>query len=313
MDLRQTAEFLRSHDQYRLVTHRRPDGDTLGSAGALCHALRRMGKTAWLCPNREITESYLPYVGEFFEPEGYVPETAVAVDVAEEGILCRDYTGGVDLWIDHHATRKGVREPGLIRPDRAACGEIVLELIEELLGAPDKTEADLLYIAVSTDTGCYLYANVNPDTFRCSARLLEYGADQLRINKIFFRTKTKARMLLESMICENILSYRNDELNIAVLTLDMIRRSGAVENDMEDLANLPGLVAGNRVSVLVRELSADPARCKVSVRTDGGVDASRVCALFGGGGHKMASGCELDAGPMETAEALRRAVEEAWA
>ena len=311
MELDQAAEYLRSHDQYRLVTHRRPDGDTLGSAGALCHALRRMGKTAFLYPNAETTETYAPFLTDYMEPGSFSPATTIAVDVAEAGILCKDFDGDIDFWIDHHATRKTPREPGLIRPERAACGELVQELIELMLGRPDKVEADLLYMAVSTDTGCFLYANVNADTFRCAARLLEYGADQKWLNKLLFRTKTRARLLLEGEIYRTLLSYRNDALNIAVVTLDMLRRCGVTENDLDDIANLPGQVAGNRVNAIVRELA--PGRCKVSLRTDGGVDASAVCARFGGGGHRMASGCELELPPEETAEAIRAAVEEVWA
>ena len=127
-------------------------------------------------------------------------------------------------------------------------------------------------------------------------------------------------------MCSSLRSYRDHAINIAVITLDMLRRAGVTEDDCSDLASLAGQVRGNRVSVTVRELSADPPRSKVSLRTDGGVDASQVsvrsqpsfdssalCALFGGGGHKMASGCELDLPPDETADAVRRAVEEVWA
>ena len=93
----------------------------------------------------------------------------------------------------------------------------------------------------------------------------------------------------------------------------MLRRAGVTEDDCSDLASLAGQIRGNRVAITVRELSVDPPRSKVSLRTDGGVDASQVCARFGGGGHKMASGCELDLPPDETADAVRRAVEEVWA
>ena len=189
----------------------------------------------------------------------------------------------------------------------------MLELIEELLGAPDPEEANLLYIAVSTDTGCFVYANTNADTHRAAAKVLDAGAELPRINKLLFRTKRRERLALEGMVYSTLTSLRGGELNIAVITLDMLRASGVTENDCEDLANLAGQVAGSRVSVTVRELSLDPPESKVSLRTDGGVDASRVCARFGGGGHKMAAGCELPLPPRETAEAIRAAVEEAWA
>ena len=313
MELVQAAEFFREHDRYQLVTHRRPDGDTLGSAGALCHALRRMGKTAFIHPNPEITETYLPFMEPYLASAPEEDCINVAVDVADPGIACLGFEGPIHFWLDHHLSRNGEREPGLVRHHKAACGELMLELILELLASVDKTEADLLYMAVSTDTGCFCYANTNADTFRSAAALLEAGADLPRLNKLLFRTKRRSRLLLEGMIYSSLRSYRNSEINIALVTLDMLSRSGVTEDDCDDLANLAGQVAGNRVAITVRELTADPPRCKVSLRTDGGVDASRVCARFGGGGHKMAAGCELPLSPAETAEVLRAAVEEVWA
>ena len=314
MELAAAAELLRRHDRYCLITHRRPDGDTLGCAGALCHALRRLGKTAFVYPNADITETYLPFL-QPYHPEGEVPEGAfnIAVDVADPGMVCTGFSGEIGLWLDHHPGRGAAREPGVIRPDHAACGELVLELIELLLGAPDREEADLLYMAVSTDTGCFRYANTTAATHRAAAVLMDAGADAARLNKLLFRTKRLARLTLEGMICSTLRSWRNGELNAAVVTLEMLRASGAVEDDCEDLAGIVGQVAGNRVGITIRELSAAPARCKVSLRTDGGVDAARVCARFGGGGHRMASGCELPLGPEETLSAVLAAVEDEWA
>ena len=92
----------------------------------------------------------------------------------------------------------------------------------------------------------------------------------------------------------------------------MLQRAGVTEDDCSDLAALAGQVKGSRVSVTIREQSVDPPRSKVSLRTDGDVDASQVCARFGGGGHKMASGCEVNLPPLETADAMLQAVEDAW-
>lgn len=313
MELLECAAYLRSHDNYLLVTHQRPDGDTLGSASALCHALRRLGKTAHLYRNRETTETFLPFAVPYFAPEDFVPDVCISVDVAEKKLLALGFDREIDLKLDHHIVRGEQPERSVVWTHCASCGELILALIVLLLGAPDKEEANLLYIAVSTDTGCFCYANTNSDTFRAAARLLDAGAELARLNKIFFRTKTPERLALEGMVCSSLRSYRGHEINIAVITLDMMRRAGVTEDDCSDLASLAGQVRGNRVSITVRELSSDPPFSKVSLRTDGGVDASLVCARFGGGGHKMASGCELHLPPEETADAVRRAVEEVWA
>ena len=313
MELKECADFLRQRDNYIIVTHRRPDGDTLGSAAGLCHALRRIGKTAWLFPNPEITDTYRPYVEAYLAPENYSWDTAVAADVAEPGLFCGGFNGRIDLWLDHHPTRGVEREPGIVWSHKASCGELILELIETLCGDLTKEEADLLYMAVSTDTGCFVYDNTTAETHRAAARLLDAGADLPALNKPLFRFKSRARIVLEGMICSDLRTSRNDTVSVAVVTLDMMRRSGATEDDCDDLASLAGQVRGNKVAVTVRELSADPPKSKVSLRTDGSVDASKVCARFGGGGHKMASGCELPCPPEETVEKILAAVEDLWA
>lgn len=313
MELQDCAAWLNAHDRYLLITHRRPDGDTLGSAAALCHALRRLGKTAHLYVNTEVTETYLPFVESYFAPAGYEAETFVSVDVADTRMLPPDYAGRVDLRLDHHLTESKMSPLNVVWSSKAACGELILALIDVLCGGIDKAEADLLYMAVSTDTGCFCYANTHADTFAAASRLLEAGADLPRLNKILFRTKSRAKLALEGMVFSSLRSYRDCAINVAVITLDMMERSGATEDDCDDLASLAGLVKGNRVSITVRELSSDPSLSKVSLRTDGSVDASRVCAGFGGGGHKMAAGCELPMAPSGTAEAIRLAVEAVWA
>ena len=99
-------------------------------------------------------------------------------------------------------------------------------------------------------------------------------------------------------------------MNIAVVTLDMMRQAGATEDDCEDLASLPGRVRGNKVSILVRELAE--GKSKVSVRTGGEVNAAELCARFGGGGHPMAAGCTLNTDPEFAALLMQEALNQIW-
>ena len=309
MTREECAEYLRQHDRYLLLTHIRPDGDTLGGAAALCHGLRRLGKEAYLYPNREITRTYTGMISPYFAPEDYEYDTVVAVDVAEKHMICRGYEGKVDLSIDHHPNGGKFSEYFILDSAKAAGGELIMEIME-LLGGIDRDEADLLYTAVSTDSGCFRFANTTADTFRAAARLTDAGARVAELNKLLFRSKSRARMLLEGAICSSLLSYRDTEINIAVVTLEMMERAQAGEDDCQDMADLAGMVIGNKVAVTVRELR--PGHCKISVRTDGSVNAITVCERFGGGGHKMAAGCEIELPPFEAAEAVRLVVEELW-
>lgn len=307
--LRESVDFLRARDNFLILTHTRPDGDTLGSAAALCHALRRMGKSAAMFRNVETTDKYAPFVEEYWAGADFACETVISVDLADARMFPKGFEGSVDLAFDHHPGGAAYAQRRLVWPKRSSCGELILALLEEIGGITPE-EADLLYMAVSTDTGCFVYANVTAETFHAAGRLTDLGARVPYLNNLLFRTKRRARLLLEGYIYSTLRSYRDDQLNIAVITLEMLEKSGAVESDCEDLAGLAGLVAGSRVSVTVRELR--PGHSKVSMRSDGSVSCTEVCKRFGGGGHLMASGCEMDLSGEETAEAMRAAIEEVW-
>ena len=272
MNDREFAAALRDRDAILILSHLRPDGDTLGSGAALCSALRRMGKTAYLFPNPETTARYLPYVAQFFAPANFVPACVVAVDIATPNLFPQGFSGAVDLCIEQ--------------------------------------EANLLYIAVTTDTGCFQYANTNADTLRAAARLLELGADNRKISMDFFRKISRARMALVGQIYSGMRFFRGGQVAIAVVTRALIDSVHATEDDCDDIAGLPGRAEGVVVSVTIRELL--DGRSKISVRSNPEVDSCAICAVYGGGGHKMASGCTLDCGTETAVEKILAAIDQVW-
>lgn len=298
MTVSDAARWLSERDNYLILTHTRPDGDTLGSAGALCHALRRAGKRAYLYPNPEVTEKFMPFVSPFFAEKGFQPAHIASVDIASPNLFPAEFEGRVELAIDHHPSNSGFAENTVLNASRAACGEIVLELIETLCGEVDKTEADLLYIAVSTDTGCFQYANVTENTFLAAAALARAGADTAGLSRLFFRTFSKARLALEGAVYSGLRTFHNGEIVVNIMTLEMVNRTGVTENDMDDVAALAGKLEGHQVSVTIRENENDS--CRVSLRSGKRVNVSEIAKLFGGGGHAMAAGCTIMADP-ETA------------
>ncbi len=310
MSEKEIAARLRREDSFLIVTHQRPDGDTLGSAAALCLFLRKAGKAAYLFPNRQVTDTYLPFVKPLYMPQDFVPACTVAVDVADTKLFAIGFDGHIDIALDHHPSNTGYAELSLVMPEKAACGEIVLLVARELGFEPDPDIASMIYMAISTDTGCFAYSNTTADAHRASAEMIEAGARLEVLNKLLFRTVSAARLKLEGMIYTGLRRYRDGQINIAVVSLEMLREAGATEDDCDDLAALPGRIKGNKVSVTVRELQ--PNHCKVSVRTGTEADASAICAIYGGGGHKMAAGCELDASPDETADRMLEAINEVW-
>ena len=202
----ETAALLRRLDRILLLTHVRPDGDTVGCAAALCAALRKIGKTAYLLPNPELTRNTAPYFEPYAAPVDFVPDAVVSTDIAAATLLpnnAKPYADRIDLAIDHHPSFESFGRENIFRPEAAACGELIFDIVKEL--CPLTAEIALpLYLAVSTDTGCFVYTNTTANTHRVAAALMDTGIDFRTVNRVFFRTKSRKRMQLEGAMLDTM-------------------------------------------------------------------------------------------------------------
>ena len=290
MNITECAEWLLARDNFLLLTHRRPDGDTLGSAAALACGLRSTGKTVYLFENPEVTTRYLPYVRDYYSPASFVPDFVVSIDTASEAMMpvgVGKFGDNIALSIDHHPSNTGYAEHTFCDHTRAACGELVYELLESFC-VLDNISATALYIALATDTGCFSYENTTADSFYVASKLIENGADAAYLNRYLFRSKTRGRIAVEGMVFSNMEFFYDDRAAIVVITDEMLKKANATEDDMENIAAFPVTVEGVMVGVLIRELP--DGRCKVSLRSGAEVDSNAICAQFGGGGHASAAG-----------------------
>ena len=306
MTNRETADFLRSHDHYLILNHRRPDGDAVGSAAALCRGLRALGKDAAIWKNPQTTKRFLPYLAGM-ETET-VPEnsTIISVDMATENLLPlngEQFVGKTVLSIDHHVSNEGYAEYTNVQPQCAACGELLLDILK-LLGPVDKTMAEALYLAISTDTGCFQYSNVTGNTLRIAAELKDLGADTYPINKVMFDTKTIARLRLEAALTDSIEFYAGGLVGVCTMTQALLSRVGADSNDTDDISGFARGIEGVEIGVMIQELKEGGA--KISLRTSENYNASAICAELGGGGHKAAAGAS---DPEGTEQAKKRILE----
>lgn len=309
--LDQAADFLKQHDNFVILTHRRPDGDTVGCAAALCTALRRLGKTVYINKNPDVTLRYASYYADFLPPLDYLPDTVVTVDTATENLFAMGdevFAGKVDLAIDHHGSNEHYARRTLLMPERAACGEIIYELLPLMGLELDKTLANYIYLAVSTDTGCFRYNNTTGNTLRTAASAYDAGADAYYINKNMFSNKTFARLKVESMLISDVKLYDGGKTSVMVLTRDMMNETGATEDDVDDISGLPRGIKGVETGIFIRELGSNEV--KISVRTAGLVNASSVCEKIGGGGHPGAAGASLMMGVDEAIETVLNALGE---
>lgn len=310
MGYKKCAKALLEQDNILLLTHKNPDGDCLGSAAALCSALRRQGKTAFLYPNPQVTKKFIPFVESYFAPADFEADYVVAVDVAAERMFALGFEGKVDMYIDHHPGDERKADFKLIHPEMAACAQVVMKVIKSMGSGIEANEAELLYIALSTDCGCFRYSNTDSAALDAASELVRRGADAYKIAEIFFNKLSPARMKLEGLIYDSMGFYREGKLCIALVTKDMMARAGASDDDCDDIAAIANRAEGSLMSVTVREQSDGSS--KVSVRSKPGVSSREVCAVFGGGGHEQASGCCIDAKPERAREMLLAVIDEVW-
>lgn len=306
---KEAAELLRSRDHFVIINHRRPDGDAVGCAAALCRSLRKIGKTAAVWKNPQTTERYQPYLCGL-ETETLTEESVlVSVDMATEGLLplnAEAFAGNILLSIDHHPSNSGYAVYTDVHPECAACGETILEIVKELSGTPDREIAEALYLAISTDTGCFQYSNVTEQTLRAAAELKACGADIFSINKVMFGTKTIARLRLESMLTEGAEFYGGGLVCVCRIPLAMMDRTGATEDDVDDISGFPRSIEGVQIGIMLRELKEGGT--KISLRTSEAYNASEICGVLGGGGHRAAAGATVQADMETTKEKILDAV-----
>lgn len=312
MTPQEAAALLQARDHILILTHRRPDGDTIGCAAGLCAALRQRGKEAYVLYNEEITESNRPYAAPYWAPEGYEPSFVVSVDIAARQLFhgaSEAYIDRVDLAIDHHPSQEFFAQETCLDARRAACGEIVYEICAAL-GEITPEVALPLYAAVATDTGCFVYANTDANTHRTAAALLETGIDYFAVNKRHFRTKTRKRIAIEAELMGKADFFHEGRGVFLTIPLSMMERVGADENDLEDISSLAGIIEGVDCGAVLRELK--PGEWKLSLRTgaNGRVNATRACGLLGGGGHAMAAGASLQGTLEQVKERVLAAVDQ---
>ena len=309
MTRNEAARFLQDHDHFLLVTHRRPDGDTLGSAALLCRGLRQLGKTAHVLTNPAVTEKYAGLLVGLTKDTAEETDTVVTVDVASPNMLGSCFAHLQEkavLRIDHHGSATSFTPYELVEPKTAACGEIVYGVLKEMGAVLDAAMAEALYTAVSTDTGCFRYANTTANTLRAAADCLEAGANTFRLNQILFETNSLGRLRLQGWLVENAIFLQDGKIAICALPLSKERELGLTEDDLENISGFPRTIAGVKIAATLRQESEDTV--KMSVRAVPGCDAAAICQKFGGGGHAGAAGASMKLTMEEAVEAVKAAM-----
>ena len=315
------AQRLIAANSVLILFHINPDGDAIGSAFALRHALTSLGKNAWCICASQIPDRLL-FASDAQDsvslegiPTGTVFDLTVSVDTASPsqlGALYDVYKDKIDIMIDHHGKGTAYADNYVVA-GASSCGEVLCGVIDRLLASADmqmpKRVAELIYTAISSDTGCFRYSNVSPATHLLAARLIGDGVDGADINHKLFGIKTLKQMQVEHAGFERMNFYSGGRIAVITFPYDLKAQYGATDENLETLVDVARCVKGVEVAAVIKQ-STEESKFRVSMRSSCDFDVSEICAHYGGGGHMRAAGCTLSSDSILAAEmAIVSAVE----
>ena len=286
-----------------VMVHKNPDGDAIGSAVATVRYLRAHGVDAALLSPDPIPER-LQFLCEdvpYFEG---TPQELVTVDVASPAQAGRlspllDHCDAVYM-IDHHEMSTPFA-PHYIRPEASAVGEVLYELFCEGDAPLPLGIATPLYAAIASDTGCFRFQNVRPETHRAAAALLASGVPASELARRLFDIRTDGELAAIAYAVKNSHSYFGGRLSVLAVSRAALAESGCTEQDFDGVIDTVRSRRGVEVAAVIRERADGTVR--MSLRTTG-ADAASLCAHFGGGGHRVAAGCTLPCASAEEGAVL---------
>ena len=281
-----------------IFIHVNPDGDCIGSALALCRQLVKMGKTASVYCDDVIPDKfnylpYLDYIKKTNEHQGKV-DLAISVDIASldrmGGGISPYMSAKKQIMIDHHVSRGKFADIALIDAHAAACGEIIFKFIQYLRGLDDEI-AVMLFTAIVTDTGCFQFSNTTNETLSIVQELRKFKLDPQEIIYNAFSSIGMNVFNLKQRVLNKVKFYDNNTIGIITYRKEDFEATGTNPMHTEGIISSVRNIMGIKVAVSICE--TENLSWKISFRGVGDIDVSDMAAVFGGGGHKGASGCRI--------------------
>ncbi len=299
--IKKAAQMLLERDNFVILTHQNPDGDTLGCAFALYFTLKAHGKRVRVENEKAIPKKY-SFLYDGYEREEFSAQTVVAVDIASPSLFGRgmqDYESRVDICIDHHKSNTHYAEFTVLDSGVAAACEIVYDIILQIDGKISDKALLCIYTGISTDCGCFKYSNTTEKAHTVAAEAIERGIDTYKVNQAMFESKSRAQLEIEKISLQNLKFYYGGKCALIRVPYSLLVKTGAEECDLDALPAITRQIQGVEVGVVIKERSE--GEFKISLRTGKKPDASVICSNLGGGGHAGAAGCTVY-GSMDEAE-----------
>ena len=317
--LAQIVHELRMRQRFVVTSHARPDGDAIGSAMAMAHALRDLGKDVRVVSRDAPPPPLLAFPGVAgIEVTARVDDPGDAVIVMECGDLTRTGIEGLErgfvVNIDHHPGNAMYGALNWVDLSAAACGELVFDLVGALDVPLSREIATHVYITILTDTGSFHYSHITQRTFEICGLCMQAGVSPPAVARAVFDNNNLGRLKLFGALLNRMQLDATGRIATLCVGEALLGETGGTWEDTEGLINLPLTVKDIVAVVFFKENGA--GNWRVSLRSKGDIDINAVAKQFSGGGHRNASGCSaqgsFDALKQVFEQKVTAAIEKAW-
>jgi phosphoesterase RecJ-like protein len=302
------VELVGRKEKFLLTTHVRPDGDAIGSMKALALALRQRGKSAQCVISSSYPDRY-----DFLDPQkeiqcfapggaGLQPfEAFIVVDTGTWNQLggMADFVRQMTapkIVIDHHVTQDELGAVRLLDTSAEACGRLIYDAVLALGARVTPEIAEMLFVAMAMDTGWFYHRNTTAETFGLLQELVQSGARPSYLHEQLYERSSIGRLKLTGLILDRLTVIAGGRIAHSAIHKTDYEATGSRPQDSEDLINYTMNLAGVEVGLLFMEQLK--GGIKVSFRSRGQINISKVAEQFGGGGHPQAAGATVNA-PLE--------------
>lgn len=298
--------------------HVNEDPDALGSCFAFAKMMRKLGKTATVYVSGPV-EARLAFIGQdyvLYDGNTHSHDLCACLDCGDIDRLTerKKMFGEINnsINIDHHFTNTLFADANYVDGKASAAGEILYRLFREMNAPIDDSIAKDLYIAICSDTGCFKYSSVSPQTMHIAAELLEYDFDHAEAARLLFDSETLSAAKLKAEVTEGICECADGKIKYVLVDENIGRKYNIKKEDIPNLVELPRRIENTEIAVCLKKTDDG---IRVNLRSNGAANVAKVAMAFGGGGHVKAAGATVHMSSMEEAqeavlEACRKALEE---
>jgi phosphoesterase RecJ-like protein len=305
-NLAEVVKIVRAGRRFLLTCHVLPDADAVGSMLGLAEVLITLGKEVYLY-NRDPIPEALRFLSRTSEVHDTLPQAGsfdatFVTDTAARSLLPRQFparvTTGPVVILDHHLAHDDFGDVVVRDVNACATSVVVLELASALGVKPlPAAAAAPLYTALVADTGGFRYPGTTAQTLRTAADLLEYGVDPWQVASHVFESWSMARMRLLGLAINTIQTSYDGKVAILTVPLSMLEQAGATDDMAEGLVEYGRMLRGVEIAIMLwerrsrgDEMVDGTMLTRLSLRSAGSADVSRVAVALGGGGHRTSAG-----------------------